>query len=46
MEHLIRTLTARLLASRSLPRTDPLPWDELMRDPAYCQALERLPSGG
>ena len=24
MEHLIRTLTARLLASRSLPRTDPL----------------------
>jgi beta-N-acetylhexosaminidase len=29
-----------------LPRAQPMPWDELMRDPAYCQALERLPSGG
>ena len=28
-----------------LPRAQPMPWDELMRDPAYCQALERLPSG-
>jgi beta-N-acetylhexosaminidase len=25
-----------------LPRTDPLPWDELMHDPAYQRALERL----
>jgi len=29
-----------------LARAQPMPWDELMRDPAYCQALERLPSGG
>jgi beta-N-acetylhexosaminidase len=26
-----------------LPRTPPLPWDELMHHPAYLQALERLP---
>jgi beta-N-acetylhexosaminidase len=26
-----------------LPQTDPLPWDELMHDPTYQQALERLP---
>jgi len=26
-----------------LPRTPPLPWDELMLDPAYVHALERLP---
>jgi beta-N-acetylhexosaminidase len=25
-----------------LPQTEPLPWDELMRDPAYLRALERL----
>ena len=27
---------------RLLPQTDPLPWDELMRDPVYQRALERL----
>ena len=26
-----------------LPQTAPLPWDELMHDPAYQRALERLP---
>lgn len=26
-----------------LPQTDPLPWDELMHDPVYVRALERLP---
>ena len=26
-----------------LPQTAPLPWDELMHDPAYLQALRRLP---
>jgi beta-N-acetylhexosaminidase len=26
-----------------LPQTAPLPWDELMHDPTYQQALERLP---
>lgn len=26
-----------------LPRTPPLPWDELMHEPAYRLALERLP---
>ena len=26
-----------------LPTSPPLPWDELMRDPAYQRALERLP---
>ena len=26
-----------------LPQTPPLPWDELMLDPAYVHALERLP---
>ena len=28
-----------------LPRTDPLPWDELMHHAAYLQALEQLPHG-
>jgi beta-N-acetylhexosaminidase len=27
-----------------LPKTPPLPWDELMHQPSYRQALERLPS--
>jgi beta-N-acetylhexosaminidase len=26
-----------------LPRTPPLPWDDLMHDPVYQRALERLP---
>jgi len=26
-----------------LPQTPPLPWDELMHDPVYQRALERLP---
>jgi beta-N-acetylhexosaminidase len=26
-----------------LPQTAPLPWDELMHDPVYQRALERLP---
>jgi beta-N-acetylhexosaminidase len=26
-----------------LPQTAPLPWDELMHQPAYLHALERLP---
>jgi beta-N-acetylhexosaminidase len=26
-----------------LPQTPPLTWDELMHDPAYQRALERLP---
>ncbi len=26
-----------------LPQTEPLPWDELMLEPVYLQALERLP---
>jgi beta-N-acetylhexosaminidase len=26
-----------------LPQTTPLAWDELMHDPVYLQALERLP---
>jgi beta-N-acetylhexosaminidase len=25
-----------------LPQTEPLPWEELMRDPMYLRALERL----
>jgi len=25
-----------------LPQTEPLPWDDLMRDPAYLRALDRL----
>jgi beta-N-acetylhexosaminidase len=33
--------TARRLAL--LPRTQPMPWDELMRDPVYRHALDRLP---
>ncbi len=28
---------------RLLPTTPPLPWDELMHDPVYQRALERLP---
>ncbi|KAF1045820.1 beta-N-acetylhexosaminidase [Xylophilus sp.] len=27
-----------------LPQTEPLPWDELMLQPAYVRALEQLPS--
>ena len=26
-----------------LPQAPPLPWDELMHDPVYQHALERLP---
>jgi beta-N-acetylhexosaminidase len=26
-----------------LPQTQPLTWDQLMHDPAYQRALERLP---
>jgi beta-N-acetylhexosaminidase len=26
-----------------LPKTPPLPWDELMRDASYRRALDRLP---
>jgi len=26
-----------------LPQTPPLPWDDLMHDPVYQRALERLP---
>jgi beta-N-acetylhexosaminidase len=36
-----RDSEARRLAL--LPQTPPLPWDELMRHPAYQAALEQLP---
>jgi beta-N-acetylhexosaminidase len=36
-------LDSEVRRTRLLPRTPPLAWDELMHDPAYQHALERLP---
>jgi len=34
---------SELRRQQLLPQTPPLPWDELMHDPVYQRALERLP---